>query len=931
MRNIQSDLRTATRTLSVATRVAVLCLVAMSASCGDNVPVGGDPVPEDTVIDPDVDISVDDVADTADTPIPPDVTQTDVAGTDALDTEIADDADTTVQPDIDVGTDIQQPPKCTENPGASGCSCSSVEDCDSGFCIDTTQGQRCAGFCSEGCAADEKCISTAMGGDVVNICVPKFPKLCNPCSANVECEAPGNSGARCVDGGDNGAFCGSACTSSDDCASGYECADAKDIAGQTSKQCVVKGGAACTCSPAALTLELSTKCFTVSGDAKCEGKRTCLAAGKPGAPDQGGLTSCYAPKPDVEACDGKDNDCDGQTDEATCDDGNPCTDDVCNGAGGCQSTNKNGPCDADSTVCTKDDTCVNGKCQAGAQLACDDNNTCTKDTCDPVTGCKFTNDNTLFCDADQNACTVNDICKDGICEPGPAKACKSDDQCIEGKCNIIDGKCSYKFSEGIPCNDGSPCTAGEKCTTDTCKGTPIDCNDQNPCTGDSCDPAKGCAHGNIGGACDDNDACTGPDACKDGACVGTVQDLVKKCDDTNACTIDSCDKVKGCVNAPANQGACDDGNVCTEGDSCQAGKCVSGSNKCGCINDGECVKYEDGNACNGTLYCDKSAPPYQCKINPNTVVKCDESLNNACQTNTCDPALGKCGLNKKQNGLGCDADGTICTEGDACLDGQCAPGKVANCNDNNPCTDDSCNAKIGCVYQPNAIACDADGNKCTQNDACSGGVCVAGAKKLCEDNEECTENSCDSATGDCKFINLVKPCSDNNLCTTGDACANDPVTSKYTCVPGKALPCDDSKPCTKDTCDASKGCIFTPDATLKVACYTGDPATKNKGQCKEGTQQCKVDGTLDVCKDEVLPGPKELCDGVDNDCDGTMDEGCAPTGFTARYGAAVVTGSGPKYGARVFAGGSVVAGKAAGAKYTADLGFYAWLKAFLGI
>jgi len=63
-----------------------------------------------------------------------------------------------------------------------------------------------------------------------------------------------------------------------------------------------------------------------------------------------------------EICDGKDNDCDGKIDEdlpiacssdADCDDGNPCTDDVCNNPGTCNSYCTN-PSKPDGTGCGKD-------------------------------------------------------------------------------------------------------------------------------------------------------------------------------------------------------------------------------------------------------------------------------------------------------------------------------------------------------------------------------------------------------------------------------------------------------------------------------------------------------------------------------------------------------------------------------------------------
>jgi hypothetical protein len=53
----------------------------------------------------------------------------------------------------------------------------------------------------------------------------------------------------------------------------------------------------------------------------------------------------------------------------------------------------------------------------------------------------------------------------------------------------------------------------------------------------------------------------------------------------------------------------------------------------------------------------------------------------------------------RPNGFACN-DGNACTTADACSNGVCTPGNPATCNDQNPCTQDSCNTVLGCQYAP---------------------------------------------------------------------------------------------------------------------------------------------------------------------------------------------------------------------------------------
>ena len=62
-----------------------------------------------------------------------------------------------------------------------------------------------------------------------------------------------------------------------------------------------------------------------------------------------------------------------------------------------------------------------------------------------------------------------------------------------------------------------------------------------------------------------------------------------------------------------------------------------------------------------------------------------------------------------------------------------------------------------------------------------------------------------------------------------------------------------------------------PSAT--EPCYEGPEGTAGRGICAEGTRRCDEQGYWLSCEEQSLPAKRELCNGQDDDCNGTVDDG----------------------------------------------------------
>jgi hypothetical protein len=76
-------------------------------------------------------------------------------------------------------------------------------------------------------------------------------------------------------------------------------------------------------------------------------------------------------------------------------------------------------------------------------------------------------------------------------------------------------------------------------------------------------------------------------------------------------------------------------------------------------------------------------------------------------------------------------------------------------------------------------------------------------------------------------------------------------------------------------------------------CYSGPDGTAGRGHCREGTKTCSGEGQWLTCEAEDLP-KRETCNGVDDDCNGVIDDGYQ------RAGAKCVVGVGECHSEGIF-------------------------------
>jgi hypothetical protein len=197
-----------------------------------------------------------------------------------------------------------------------------------------------------------------------------------------------------------------------------------------------------------------------------------------------------------------------------------------------------------------------------------------------------------------------------------------------------------------------------------------------------------------------------------GAC-----DIAELCDGAGGCPADAYEPAT--TECRAATGDCDVAELCTgSGASCPADAFEPAGTACGdpgdtiCDNPDSCdasgvclANYEPATTlcraaagvCDAPDYCDGASA--ECPADAKLTSVCRPSVHECDAAEVCDGVSDDCIRDLPANGQPCP-DGDLCNGDEICVGWVCTPRPPPVCDDQDTCTDDSCDPLLGCVYDP---------------------------------------------------------------------------------------------------------------------------------------------------------------------------------------------------------------------------------------
>ncbi|MFT3769699.1 MAG: putative metal-binding motif-containing protein [Minicystis sp.] len=824
------------------------------------------------------------------------------------------------------------------SPCAAGQTCNAAGDCVSGVC---TGGVCQAPSCTDGVKNGNE---TALDcGGSCPTCADSLGCMVNADCQSGVCTAGTCQSPTCNDGVKNGAEtsvdCGGGtcapCVVGKNCVVGSDCVDKICTNGvcqlanctdgvQNGTETDVDCGGPCVPCNAQAHCTADTDCTSlVCTNGICQ-TPSCTDGVKNGnetGVDCGG--ACFVP----ETCNGVDDDCNGLVDEGlgstTC------------GVGACQNTVNN---------------CVNGVPQTCVPFApqpevCDG---LIDDDCDGVVdnGCNCVDGKTQSCYTGALGTLGVGVCQAGtqVCVHGQWGACQGEVTPAGETCDGLDNDCNGLIDDGLGqtvcgigmcqtatpnCINGIPQTCVPRAPSDeTCDGLDNDCDglvDNNlpdiTCGVGACqNTVPSCVNGvlqtctplapspevcdGIDNDCDnvvDNGNPGGGQACNTGAAglcaAGTTACSNGKlvCDQNVQPTAETCDALDNDCDGQVDNGNPGGGQPCNTG---LKGACAAGVTVCSTTGQVTCQQtvFPTAETCDGI---DNDCDGVVDNGNPGGGAACSTGKQGVCAAGTtaCSNGAVVCNQNVQPSAETCDGLDNNCNgvidEGNPGGNQACSTGKQGICAaGTTACTSGAivCNQNL----QPTAEVCDGLDNDCNGvidngnpggGVACSTGkqgICAAGTtvcssgQLSCQQNNQPTAEVCDGLDNDCNGVVDNGNPGGGQACSTGKlgVCA----AGTTACTSGSIV-CNQNVQPSAEVCDGmldqncngqvDEGCACVNGATQ--SCYGGAAGTQGVGACHAGTQTC-VNGQWGSCVGQVLP-TAETCDGVDNNCNGQVDDG----------------------------------------------------------